>query len=295
MRNLHPAPEDKAAIYRELVESNSLLADRGARGPEADAQAWPGSAPGVSPGAAAALADGVRPWHHSMATQQVAPQDEEAARRRFAAEVAAENLRMVREREMQRRAEQEARRQPVQDEWYSRGDTHRYSPSHEQGLRSSTGWSPGAGPRPASASPPWAMHEPQQQQQQQHTQHTYGPTQHTHHTYMAQTVSAQPLEKPAYGQDQRREPWEEQQQQLAYGRPQWQEPVACEPQPPPWPQQQQLQAPAQAVLQPPWATSGDGMAEVRPRTAQVQPKQQPYDSTGAGRLPERQYPWTWQA
>lgn len=132
MRNLHPAPEDKAAIYRELVESNSLLADRcvfrqqacrqrhgqttsanlegsrtqqpnsrilhcltwacvcrGARGPEADAQAWPGSAPGVSPGAAAALADGVRPWHHSMATQQVAPQDEEAARRRFAAEVAA--------------------------------------------------------------------------------------------------------------------------------------------------------------------------------------------------------------
>ncbi len=62
---------------------------RGARGPEADAQAWPGSAPGVSPGAAAALADGVRPWHHSMATQQVAPEDEEAARRRFAAEVAA--------------------------------------------------------------------------------------------------------------------------------------------------------------------------------------------------------------
>ncbi|KXZ44009.1 hypothetical protein GPECTOR_75g733 [Gonium pectorale] len=61
-----------------------------------------------------------------MATQQYSLAEEEAARRRYAAEVAAENHKMAREREIKKALEEQAKRQaPLQDAWYSRGDTHR--------------------------------------------------------------------------------------------------------------------------------------------------------------------------
>ncbi len=83
LRSLHPQQEDKAAAWEELVSANSLLASRRPEREREPQSQMP------SPGAQAALPDGVRPWHHATATQQYSVEAEEEARRRFAAEVAA--------------------------------------------------------------------------------------------------------------------------------------------------------------------------------------------------------------
>ncbi|GIL78749.1 hypothetical protein Vretimale_353 [Volvox reticuliferus] len=105
------------------------------------------------------LPEGTRPWHHSMATQQYSEAEEAAARRRFAAEVAAENQRLAREKEMMKILEEQARRQPaVQDTWYSRGDTHRQSQplfSSGGGITAAVSPTLTASHRPSS-SYPWA-------------------------------------------------------------------------------------------------------------------------------------------
>lgn len=82
LRSLHPQQEDKAAAWEELVAANSLLASRRPEREEPQSQI-------PSPDAQTALPEGARPWHHATATQQYSLEAEEAARRRFAAEVAA--------------------------------------------------------------------------------------------------------------------------------------------------------------------------------------------------------------
>ncbi|KAG2430437.1 hypothetical protein HXX76_009961 [Chlamydomonas incerta] len=124
LRSLHPQQEDKAAAWEELVACNSLLASRRPEREEPQSQV-------PSPGAQAALPEGARPWHHATVTQQYSLEAEEAARRRFAAEVAAENQRLARERELARAAERHAERRAPADPstWYSRGDSHAYAQS----------------------------------------------------------------------------------------------------------------------------------------------------------------------
>ncbi|KAG2431314.1 hypothetical protein HYH02_013444 [Chlamydomonas schloesseri] len=126
LRSLHPQQEDKVAAWEELVAANSMLASRGQRDKELAPQSQV-----PSPGAQTALPDGARPWHHATATQQYSVEAEEAARRRFAAEVAAENQRLARERELARAMERHAnRREPADPStWYSRGDSHAYAQS----------------------------------------------------------------------------------------------------------------------------------------------------------------------
>ncbi|KAG2484463.1 hypothetical protein HYH03_016698 [Edaphochlamys debaryana] len=166
VRALNPGPEDKAAAWDALVASNSLLASRQpGRGSYEEQLPSPSGPQGVVP-------EGVRPWSHVMATQHVSVAEEEAARRRFAEEVAAENLRITREREAARYAEMQERRQPaVQDSWYARGDTHRLAEPLFSGdgvprpgtasamQRPPSAYSPGAGgvQRPSTAAP-WATY-----------------------------------------------------------------------------------------------------------------------------------------
>lgn len=119
MRSLYPTPSDKAAVYQEIVRSNELLAP----GP---AQAHrPPTAQAVGP--SRSFAQDELPWHTHTATMNYSPEEEEAARRRFATEVAAENYRLMQEKKATgaRHAveEQEAARRTVlqDDSWFNRG------------------------------------------------------------------------------------------------------------------------------------------------------------------------------
>ncbi|GLC39742.1 hypothetical protein PLESTF_001897200 [Pleodorina starrii] len=152
LRSLNPQPEDKAAAWEALVASNAMLAGR-------TPKSVPDEYPAFQSSSGGGLPEGTRPWHHSMATQKYSEAEEEAARRRFAAEVAAENQRLAREKEMTRMMEEQARRQPVQDTWYSRGDTHRQVQTSHGGFSSvsSSGTStPAAMPHRPSSACPWA-------------------------------------------------------------------------------------------------------------------------------------------
>ncbi|PNH12868.1 hypothetical protein TSOC_000122 [Tetrabaena socialis] len=122
LRSLAPGPDDKRRAMEEMVEANSQLAGQrhGDYHRSYEAPQLPSPSSGAGP-----LPEGVQPWHHATTTQQYSLAEEEAARRRFAAEVAAENQRLARERDAVRLMEEQARRQPPQDSWYSRGDTHR--------------------------------------------------------------------------------------------------------------------------------------------------------------------------
>ncbi|GLI64260.1 hypothetical protein VaNZ11_007462 [Volvox africanus] len=151
LRSLNPQPEDKAAAWEALVAGNAVLASRNLKDKNQGHSA-------IKPSPGNLLPEGARPWHHSMATQQYSEADEAAARRRFAAEVAAENQRLAREKEMMKMLEEQARRQPAeQDTWYSRGDTHRQSQplfSSGGGITATVSPTPTASLRQSSC--PWA-------------------------------------------------------------------------------------------------------------------------------------------
>ncbi|GFR40037.1 hypothetical protein Agub_g575, partial [Astrephomene gubernaculifera] len=150
LRSLHPQREDKAAAWEELVASNSLLASRHNRADRPEQPSNPAST-------ASAMPDGTRPWHHAMATQQFTEAAEDAARRRFAAEVAAENQRLAREKELKRAMDEQAKRQqPVQDTWYNRGDTHMRAEAHYGSTGASALSSAAACPQRPSTAYPWA-------------------------------------------------------------------------------------------------------------------------------------------